>query len=305
MTSAAFEADVTQKIGFQAGDIYKVSSLLHHYKKDLIVEDVSEQTNRDTAYSYIRQLSSHLLFIKDTAKSHHVSNDSSFDELFTEDLELYVIALDPILWLSSKSTYVNGGSVSDDDVVTVISDRTDFSYSILSNLITWDENLANNAGALEMGSDGFHITSSGIDLTTDNTFCCVVKTPSSWSGYHTILNNTNGNRYILYNSGELKNFSHFDTGLTLSLSTIYMITHVVNSSGEEFRVQEQGESEVTASQNNSESRSSDSTLVFGSGANSSALHTWRGSIGEALIINSIDEDDITKVHNYLKNRYNI
>ena len=67
--------------------------------------------------------------------------------------------------------------VSDDDVITDISDRGDIMYIIDGITCTWIENFRNNNPGFYFKSTGniFYHDNSQIDITGDTSFCTIIK----------------------------------------------------------------------------------------------------------------------------------
>ena len=288
---------------------HEKSSALNHYEyhlnkelTDINTQIVTKDSERLLLISKKHQLDKHILHISDYMNTYHFTNQHVYDILINVGDDV-IKALNPLYWLRMENitydennlvtsavaeNYVNG--VKTDLALTIYGTTNYTSFGTLFGL-----NMLNGSNLA---------IDSSLDFTGQNTLFIVFKTPSDLSNLQVLFKS--GERYILLDSGELKNYNQFGTGVTLSIDTKYIISHSIDSIGSEvFKITDSSTTTTYTNEGNTYLQSNYATIWVGSAdiQSSLPLHSFFGDIATVFVISGQDSSEITGIENYLKIKY--
>ena len=152
LNASDFDSEVQAKITLNVADPVKVSALLNDYKHKLQIEDAAQNVFKNTAEtsiqtinSFKRNLTLHTSYIKNEMLTLHDANPSDFNALHMTSRDV-VLALSPLLFIQLDTDNINGGYVSDNDVITSVTDFASNATLTVVGTINYMTNLRNSHG---------------------------------------------------------------------------------------------------------------------------------------------------------------
>ena len=212
-----------------------------------------------------------------------------------------ITALNPVIWLEPSPYHLNMGSATSGDVITSLQSRSTPVFTLVNyNTPRYKE----EDGLKWFWLDGSSYWKNTINInqSDDSTMCIVFHTPNNITGTSSFLRMSSRNNYIM--SGNVYNYSNFVTNHYLLGDTTYVLTHSINKSNNTEYMRFQIKNGSTYQYYNSGTVTdvdNDSLHIwfcsYGNGAN------WQDKVGDMILINSVDESDISTVETYLKSKY--